>query len=391
MTEGITGVMDYWDTQSQKLNFETSILEIDGKWLNLDKNLFYPEGGGQPGDTGVLRLKNQEVKINDTQLKDGKIWLLATNNHAFSAGDSVFASIDKTRRFTLSRNHSGQHLLSAAFYEINNADTTRADLNLLENQLDLDRKLSLSEISKTLQTTLSLVSDNLSINSRIILPSKIEGLKIRGGIEHVGLKGMYRLVQIGEDDKPFDRNLCGGTHVASTAEILAITISGIEGKKIRFICGSDALKQLAEDTMHQKIVMRMLSANRINYEEKIAHLIESNSVLTKQNQKLQKQAFLHQYEKAKWDIGHEFKLKKFTHQEGNRGFVAPMIAGLANDELIFVHFISDIFILASGSENVVQKAFSRLQKSGVKGGGKGNFLMGKSNEPQKIIELLKSK
>ena len=206
----------------------------------LDQTVFYPLGGGQAGDSGVLRgADGQALQIIDTRkLKDadglvtqdivhvpapGQEALLA----ALNAGDAVTAEIDWERRHRLMRFHTTTHLLCHLVpVPVNGCSITpdyaRLDLHMTD---PLDKEALTAGIAALVAAALpvslgSVTDDELDAN-----PALVKSMSVsppRGS-------GTVRTVRIGGDDL-IDLQPCGGTHVANTAEIGRVVVTKIEKK-----------------------------------------------------------------------------------------------------------------------------------------------------------------
>jgi misacylated tRNA(Ala) deacylase len=204
------------------------VIAADERGIRLDRTVFYPTGGGQPGDTGALRLASGEtIAIVDAVKGDGDdvIHVPAPGADAPAAGTEVTAEIDWERRHRLMRMHTCLHLLSAVVP----GDVTggqvgdgkgRLDFNLPNVQLD--REQIAAGINR-------LVTEDHPVRSRWItdeeLAARPELVRTMSVKPPTG-QGRVRLLEIeGVDLQP-----CGGTHVARTGEIGLIEVGKIESK-----------------------------------------------------------------------------------------------------------------------------------------------------------------
>ena len=200
----------------------------EGGGIVLDRTVFYPTGGGQPGDRGILRTGDgREVEVASTVYGAGRsiVHLADAATAALAPGDEVEAAIDWERRHRLMRMHTALHLLSAVLpYPVTGGqieeDRGRLDFDIPEAGLDRD------EITEALNR---LVEADHEVTIRWIsdeeLLARPELVKTMAVKPPVGT-GRVRLVEIvGCDLQP-----CGGTHVASTAEIGRLAVDKIEKK-----------------------------------------------------------------------------------------------------------------------------------------------------------------
>ena len=210
-------------------NCTASIAAIVEDSLELDRTVFYPMGGGQPGDRGTLTLDDGHVlNVVDTRkTDDGRILhLLSGPVTNVAVGQRVTGAIDWERRYRLMRVHTCLHLLCAVIPEavtggsIREDGTGRLDFNIPEPTLDKEALTArLNE----------LVASNSPVNPRWITDDELAAqpeLVRTMSVQPPTGTGKVRLLEIdGIDLQP-----CGGTHVASTGEIGPVRISKIEKK-----------------------------------------------------------------------------------------------------------------------------------------------------------------
>ncbi len=197
--------------------------------VRLDRTVFYPTGGGQPGDTGVLRLAcGSEIRIVDTRKGEGhdEVLHIAEDGAALPApGSEVAAEIDWDRRHRLMRMHTCMHLLCAVI----TGDVTGGQVGDAKSRLDFnlpDTQLDKEAISAALN---KLVEADHPVQSRWIDEAELEAnpqLVRTMSVKPPMGAGKVRLLEIeGVDLQP-----CGGTHVRRTGEIGPVRIGKIENK-----------------------------------------------------------------------------------------------------------------------------------------------------------------
>ncbi len=208
---------------------QATVTAVDERGIQLDRTVFYPMGGGQPGDTGVLSASDgREIRIAET-LKDR-----ATGHHlhvpedgapSLAVGDRVTAEIDWERRYKHMRMHTCLHLLCAAVEgDVTGgqvgADKSRLDFNVAAEALDKDaitaRLIELVAADRPVRTAW-IGDEELAAKPELV---RTMSVKPPSGA------GRVRLLEI-ED---IDLQPCGGTHVARTGEIGAVRVSKIENK-----------------------------------------------------------------------------------------------------------------------------------------------------------------
>ncbi len=206
-----------------------TVTSTDGGRLRLDRTVFYPNGGGQPGDSGHLELDDGSlVPIADTvkgQALDDVVHIPEAGHPLPAAGTPVTARIDWDRRYRHMRMHTTLHLLCA----IVDAEITGASVGAAKSRIDLNwpqPDMTKDEITARLA---ELAAADLPVTPRWISeeeldrrPELIRTMSIRPPRG----AGMVRLLEIeGVDLQP-----CGGTHVARTGELAGMAVSKIENK-----------------------------------------------------------------------------------------------------------------------------------------------------------------
>jgi alanyl-tRNA synthetase len=228
-------------TDSYAREFDATIVErflIEGRpGLVLDRTAFYPTSGGQPHDVGVL----SGSRVADVMDRDDGaiVHVMESIDDPLDVGNSVRGAIDWDRRFEHMQQHTGQHVLSAAFEQAVKARTVSFHLGSERSTIDLDRDLSTIEITRTEREANRVVWEDRPISVRFVTDEEAAALPLRKEPKRAG---KLRLVEV----ERFDLSACGGTHVARTGAIGLIAVSGSEkykgGVRIEFVCGSRALR-----------------------------------------------------------------------------------------------------------------------------------------------------
>ena len=198
----------------------------------LDRTAFYPTSGGQPFDTGILGAA-RVVDVIDGD--DGRILHLVEGPIELGPTRGV---IDWPRRFEHMQQHTGQHVLSAAFDRLLNVSTVSFHLGSTASTIDLAREVTAAEIARAEHEANRVVWENRPVTIRFADADEVAALPLRKESKR---DGVLRLVDV-ED---FDVSACGGTHVARTGAIGIIAIAAFEkfkgGTRLEFLCGGRAL------------------------------------------------------------------------------------------------------------------------------------------------------
>jgi alanyl-tRNA synthetase len=217
-------------------DFDATVIETtshEGKTaVVLDRTAFYPTSGGQPFDVG--RLSGATV-LDVVETDDGRI--LHVVDRVPDAA-SVTGTIDWARRFDHMQQHTGQHVLSAAFARLLDARTESFHLGADYSTIDLARELSQAEMARGEEEANRIVWEDRPVSIRFAGPDEAAALPLRKESKR---EGTLRLIDVHD----FDLSACGGTHVARTGAIGIIAVAATErfrgGSRVTFLCGGRAL------------------------------------------------------------------------------------------------------------------------------------------------------
>ena len=187
---------------------DATVTAVEERGVRLDRTIFYPTGGGQPGDSGVLRWDGGEAKVVDSVKADGGdvLHVLAPDASRPAVGAKVQASLDWERRYRHMRMHTALHVMSAVI----KGNVTGGQVNADKSRLDFNLEGDVP--------TKEWVTDE-ELNAR---PELVKTMSVRPPMG----AGRVRLLSI----EGVDLQACGGTHVARTAEIGRVECTKIENK-----------------------------------------------------------------------------------------------------------------------------------------------------------------
>ena len=208
--------------------FEAEVLSAEPGRVVLDRTLFYPEGGGQPGDTGTLVLSDgRELRIGDARkgaAPDEVVHLLADPSQTLTPGTRLSGRIDWQRRHRLMRMHTCLHLLSAVIV----APVTGGAVGDGYGRLDFDLPES-PEREEVQQKLNALIHRDAPVSFRWISDAELDAqpeLVKTLSVQPPRGQGRVRLVEV----EGIDLQPCGGTHVRRIGEIGEVIISKVEKK-----------------------------------------------------------------------------------------------------------------------------------------------------------------
>ncbi|OVE83517.1 alanine--tRNA ligase [Natronolimnobius baerhuensis] len=249
----------YYDDQ-QRTQFEAIVLDVfereEGYDIVLDQTMFYPEGGGQPADTGSLSTDDTAVDVTDVQIEDGVI--LHRTDESLGKGEFVNGQIDAGRRRQLMRHHTATHIIMHATRAVlgDHIRQAGAQKGVDSSRIDVRHydRISREHVKQIEAVANDLVMDNVSVTQE--WPDRHDAEAEHGfDLYQGGIPPgeQIRLIHVAEDVQA-----CGGTHVARTGDIGSIKILNTERvqdgvERITFAAGEAALEstQDNEDALYE--------------------------------------------------------------------------------------------------------------------------------------------
>lgn len=337
----------------------------EGKFVVLEESAFYPDGGGQPHDTGTLG----GIQVLDVISEEDEV---LHRVERFPETDEVACEIDWPRRFDHMQQHSGQHLLSAVCRDLYNAITTSFHLGADYCTIDVDKpELSPEQLAAIEQE----VNRHIYLNHRIV--SYFVSAEEAGRLPLVKPPKVTEHVRIVEMED-VEYNGCGGTHVASTGSIGMIKLLKSEKQKgctrITFKSGYRALTEFQE----QQRVLSQLTArlktgrneliDRLDrWEEEQKRLQVEVSELKQKEDRHEARELLTKQESGMIAVRYTDKsltqLQSLANEVVAQGEVMVLLASELENKLVFAH---------SGSFPVSCGAFFKEHLPAYQGKGGGS-------------------
>jgi len=178
----------------------------------LDKTLFYPEGGGQPCDHGVIRFGGNTAEIFDVREKNGVICHYSRT--PIEVGTVIDGEIDFERRFDLMQQHTGEHIVSGIVHSLFGYDNVGFHLSEKDMSLDFSGPLTKEDIDRVVDMANDIIIKNQPVTADYPDISKLEYRSKKA------LEGPVRIVTAGEADVC----ACCGTHLATTGQVQMVAV-----------------------------------------------------------------------------------------------------------------------------------------------------------------------
>jgi len=231
--------------------FDAVVIDSEKDEVVLDRTLFYPEGGGQPADHGVLITDSSSNPVKHVRKNDGVI--IHEIEGEISEGETVEGRVDWERRMALTRHHSATHIIMSAAREVlgDHVWQKGAKKDVESARLDLShfKRISRKEIKEIERIANRIVLDDIPVRKEELTRDEAEkrfGFKLyQGGVPE---SDIIRVVHI-SDVEDYDAQACGGTHVNRTSEVGPIKVLGTQRiqdgvERLTYSAGMAAVKNI---------------------------------------------------------------------------------------------------------------------------------------------------
>lgn len=238
--------------------FDAKVVEVcehEGRLaVVLDRTAFYPTSGGQLSDTGRLvpaaepKAELRVAEVAEDEAGTIYHYLESPPVTPLAKGARVRGTIDPARRRDHMQQHSGQHILSAAFVRLFNMPTVSFHMGTETCTIDLETKsLSAPQVERAERLANQVVMDDRPVKVKFVNLEEARALGVRKLPELKSARDLLRLLDILE----FDLTACGGTHVHSTGQVGPILVRKTEnvkqGVRVEFVCGARAVAAARRD------------------------------------------------------------------------------------------------------------------------------------------------
>ena len=209
--------------------FDAKIVAINDNSIELDKTVFYPTGGGQPNDIGVISSNGSELQVIDVKKQEDKILHYLSPQIRLTADSQIIGKIDWDRRYKFMRMHTASHIIASVFHQKHRALITGNQIGLEKTRFDFSLEgFNRQKIEECIDEANSLIRKNADIN--VYFLKSEEAMKIPNIVKLAGALPpnlqTLRIVEIEDIDTQAD----GGTHVKNTKEIGKIELLKMENK-----------------------------------------------------------------------------------------------------------------------------------------------------------------
>lgn len=247
--------------------------------LILDQTVFYPEGGGQPGDQGWLCIQadakadkeTERVRVLDTKEEDGVIVHMV--DHPVASGTKVWGEIDWETRYGYMQNHTGEHMISGCVHKKYGYDNVGFHMGKGAVVIDFNGELNWDQLQEIEEEVNRGVDENVPVAVTYPSEEELPTIPYRSKKE---IQGQVRIITI----PGYDICACCGIHVSATAEVQMVKILSVQshrgGVRVEMICGKDAREDYRKKHVQSVEVARALSVKPYEIAEAVSRTMEEN-------------------------------------------------------------------------------------------------------------------
>lgn len=356
----------------------------------LDRTAFFPEGGGQCADTGVLHIENRKIKVFDVQERNGEI--IHFIDEEILPGQTVIGEVEFQERFSKMQQHTGEHIISGIVHRRFGYENVGFHLGKEEVTMDYDGPLTGEELRSIEYEANQVVAENREIKAYFPSTEELEKIPYRSKKE---LQGKIRIVEI----QDCDICACCAPHVQTTGNVGLIKITNAirykGGMRLWITCGMRALEDYNQKEASVVQISNMLSAKQQEVTDAVKRLTEEIQQLKEKAAKMQERLVMGYLESEKEALKENpnanlLLFEKELDAVAMRNFVN---AGMELTKGVCGVFIGDEkqgFRYVLGSSGDIREIGKKLNEAFQgKGGGKPPMIQGSLvGEEKKIREFL---
>lgn len=276
--------------------------------VSFDRTAFFPEGGGQDADTGVITVNGESLRVTDVHEKEGQVWhtlSLSTEQQSFretllAEGSALHGQIDWPERFGRMQSHSGEHILSGLVHEAYGYENVGFHMGADVMTIDFSGPLTMEQLLDMEKQANEIVWADVKTDIHVYSEEEIKAVSYRSKKE---LIGNVRIVTF----PGADSCACCGTHVSSTGQIGLIKVLSVEkfheGVRIEMLCGKAAYTYMNRIWAENKEISVALKAKP---EETAAAVL-----------RIKEQNLAQSYEIGRWQEKHIQQVAEVHAGEGN--------------------------------------------------------------------------
>lgn len=369
----------YEDAYLQKFTATVTGCEAqkDGFTVTLDRTAFYPEGGGQPADHGILG----DAKVLDVQEQGGR--MLHTTDRLLEVGTTVEGIIDWPRRFLFMQQHTGEHIVSGITHRLFQWNNVGFHMGAQAVTVDFNGELTTDQIAQVEHLANQAVYENLPVQAEWPSKEELEQIDYRSKKE---LAGEVRIVTI----PGYDCCACCGLHTAQTGEVGAIKVVAMQrykgGVRVTLQFGSRALADYDEKLKSVTDISVLLSAKPEEVVGAVERLLSERDHLRQQVYQLQQEIFAQKVAAVPEGQERVCFFEEGLSPDSLRNFCLAL-SERARTAVVFSGTDADGWKYAiAGKEDVRPLGRALNQRFSGRGGGKAELVQGSVQGTRQAIE-----
>ena len=349
----------------------------------LDRTAFFPEGGGQLADTGVI----DGVRVLDAQERDGLIYHKMQD--ALTVGKTVQGMIDWEERFSKMQQHSGEHIVSGIVHAMYGYDNVGFHMGKDAITIDFNGPLTKEQLKEIEGKANEAVVANLDVQVQYPTKEELCSIKYRSKIE---IEGQVRLVTI----PGHDACACCAPHVKKTGEIGLVKFTGSQnykgGVRVSMLCGTRAIADYEEKAESMKKLSTLLSAPENEVVSEVLRLKDEVAACKIELVQMQKKVLAHKANAVAEGQDMVILFEKELEGDAPRELVNFLIERNATVAAVFAEVSSGNYRYVIGSRHMDVRPFAKKlnEMFGGRGGGKPEMVQGSlCGEESSIREAMK--
>ena len=368
------------------------VYEANG--IILSRTCFCPRSGGQLEDTGNLINRDEDsivTVVGIEELDNGDIVHKLEHSVSWEKGEEINGEIEWVSRYSRMKTHTAQHLLSAYAKQIAGVETDKATLDEYSIKIKLSSELSIQQMEGILGSFLHSISvDSKEVRSHVITNPDL-AKRLFKGEEWRGIIPEKTPIRIVEIDT-LDFNPCGGVHLRNTNEIGPVFLQRFHGEEIEIILGEDTPKQIAEQMVRMCVLAETLDTN-VTRLPTVLQSRNSQLIKCQEERTLAIESFLDGLTERTTSLDPDVNLLSVRAPFVGAKEFSKMIGPRIEDNVVAICAIQGSAAVVSKHKRIkandIINEFLK-QKEGRGGGNPGYAVCSTSEEPDKILNVLKN-
>lgn len=350
--------------------------------IALDRTAFFPEGGGQAGDSGFIG----ETAVFDTHEKNGDVMHYV--NQPIPVDSTLYCRIDWEKRFRRMQNHSGEHIVSGLVHKKYGYSNVGFHMGAEFVTIDFDGFLTPEQLAEIEREANYAVAANYKVTATFPEPEVLKTLDYRSKLE---LTENVRIVEI----ENTDICACCAPHVSSTAEVGLVKIlsserrrRGGDGVRVTMLCGLDAYENFVRTHDNNAAISMLLSARREETAAAVERVLAEQERLKQRNAELSRALAHLRAETLEPTDGNIIIFDTVLDEPALREFVNEAVTKCGGLAAVFSGSDEAGYRYIIGSRKIDLRASAKEINSGIngRGGGSSEMIQGSCKESAENIQ-----